>query len=444
MAKKNDMFDGKGQRLWKKAKTLIPGGNQLLSKRAEMFLPDLWPAYYSKAKGAYVWDLDGRKYLDMSLMGVGACVLGYADRDVNAAVIDAVKRSAMNTLNAPEEVELAELLIKIHPWAHMVRYVRTGGESMAVAARIARAYTGKDIIAFCGYHGWADWYLATNLTDKNGLNDHLLEGLEPKGVPHGLSGTILPFHYNRLEELESIVRENKGKIAAIIMEPVHGIEPKDNFLAKVRAIADRIDAVLIFDEITIGWKMCFGGAHLHYGVNPDMAVFAKAMSNGHPMAAIIGKHDVMQAAQTSFISSTYWTDRIGPVAALATLKKMRRVNLSKRLLAVSKKVRKIWHDAATAHGLAIKTPEVPVILTFTLMGSDAQEAKTLFVQEMLRRRILASTTFYASYAHTDAHLARYKKAVHEVFGIIAKARKEGGVKKLLKGPVAHTHFQRLN
>ena len=444
MARKDDVFAGKGQRLWKKAKTLIPGGNQLLSKRAEMFLPDLWPAYYAKAKGAYIWDLDGRKYLDMCLMGVGSNVLGYGDNDVNAAAIDAIQRSAMATLNPPEEVELAELLCKIHPWAHMARFVRSGGESMAVAARIARAYTGRETIAFCGYHGWADWYLATNLKDPNGLNDHLLAGLEPKGVPQALRGTILPFHYNRIEELEKIMREHKGKVAAIIMEPVHSDEPKDGFLKKVRAIANKNGAVLVFDEITIGWKLCYGGAHMKYGVMPDMAIFAKALANGHPMAAIIGRREVMQAAQETFISSTFWTDRVGPSAALATLKKMKRVNLPKHLLAISLKVRKIWHDAAKKNGLAIQTSEVPVILTFTLTGADSQEAKTLFVQEMLRRGILASTVFYASYAHTDAHLKQYQKAVDEVFGIIAKARKEGGIKRLLKGPVAHSGFQRLN
>ena len=442
--KQLDVFEGKGQRLWKKAKTLIPGGNQLLSKRAERFLPDLWPAYYSKAKGAYIWDLDGRKYLDFSIMAVGACALGYADPDVNRAVKEAVDRGNNTTLNVPEEVELAELLIKIHPWAEMVRYARTGGESMAIAARIARAYTGRDIIAFCGYHGWADWYLAANLKDKNKLNDHLLHGLEPKGVPQSLYGTILPFHYNKIEELEKIVKENVGKIAAIIMEPVHGIEPRDNFLQKVRAIADKAGTVLVFDEITVGWKLTLGGAHLLYGVNPDMAIFGKSLSNGYPMGAIIGKRDVMQATQDTFISSSYWTEAIGPVAALATIRKMQRVNLPRHFVRIAKKVRAIWSGAAKKHGLFISMSEVLAILTFSLPGADVAEAKTLFVQEMLRRGFLASDIFYASLAHTDAHIAKYEQAVYEVFGIIAQARKAGGVKRLLKGSVASPNFQRLN
>lgn len=443
-ARAKSLLEGTGQELWKKAKSLIPGGNQLLSKRAELFLPEKWPAYYSKAKGAYIWDLDGRKLLDMSIMGVGSCALGYSDPDVNRAVIDAVKKSAMSTLNPPEEVELAKVLCDLHPWAHMARFVRSGGESMAVAARIARAHTGKDIIAFCGYHGWADWYLATNLKDPNGLNDHLLKGLEPKGVPQGLRGTILPFHYNSLDELEKIMSENEGKVAAIIMEPIHSDEPKDDFLKKVRAIADRSGAVLVFDEITIGWKMALGGAHLKYGVEPDMAIFAKAMGNGHPIAAIIGKRDVMQAAQESFISSTFWTDRVGPAAALATIKKMKAKKLSQHLMRVSIKVRAIWNDAAKKHGVAITTPEVPVILTLSFEGKDSLEARTYFVQEMLRRGILASSTFYASLAHGDKELKQYKKAVDEVFLLIKKARAGRGIAALLEGPVAHTGFQRLN
>src|SRR3989344_9333063 len=208
----------KGIALWNKAKKIIPGGNQLLSKRSEMFLPDGWPSYFKKAKGAEVWDLDGNKFIDMSIMGIGSCVLGYADPDVNKAVEKAVREGSMNTLNSPEEVELAELLLKIHPWAGMVRYARGGGEAASIAIRIARAYTGKDKIAFCGYHGWHDWYLSSNLAGDKNLDGHLLPGLKPKGVPRGLQGTALPFHYNNIEELESIMAKNSD-IGCIVMEP---------------------------------------------------------------------------------------------------------------------------------------------------------------------------------------------------------------------------------
>ena len=442
-SRNKDPFSGSGQRLWKKAKTLIPGGNQLLSKRAEMFLPNLWPAYYSKAKGAYLWDLDGHKYLDMTSMGVGSCILGYADPDVDRAVIHRIRRGSMATLNAPEEVELAELLCEIHPWAHMVRYARTGGESMAIAARIARAYTGKDVIAFCGYHGWADWYLAANLENKVGLDEHLLKGLEPKGVPKALKGSIVPFRYNHIEELEEIIQNNPS-LAAVIMEPFHGEWPKDNFLQKVRELAKKAGAVLVFDEITVGWRMTLGGAHLSLGVNPDMAIFAKSMSNGYPMAAIIGTRKVMQAAQDTFISSTYWTEGIGPTATLASIKKMKRVKLAKYLEQIGKKMKNGWERAAKTHGINVRFGGIPALQFYTFLGHDSQIVKTLFVQEMLRRGILATNAYYPSYVHSMAHVKRYIQAMDEVFAIIAKGIRGNTLQGLLKGPVAHSGFERLN
>ena len=222
--------DGTGQKLYKKAKKIIPGGTQLLSKRPEMFLPDFWPAYYSKAKGASVWDIDNNQLLDMSYCGIGSTVLGYSDPDVDSAVIEAIHNSSMCTLNSYEEVELAEEFLELHPWAKMVRFGRCGGESMAMAIRIARAFTGKDKVVFCGYHGWHDWYLAANLQQEGALNDQLLEGLDPKGVPSGLLGTAIPFHYNNINEFQKVISENKNQIAAVVMEPVRGNQPEEGFL----------------------------------------------------------------------------------------------------------------------------------------------------------------------------------------------------------------------
>ena len=212
-----------------KAKKIIPGLSQLLSKRPDQFAPDVWPGYFSKASGVEVWDLDGNRYIDMSIGGIGANVLGYADPDVDAAVHKAIDAGTSCSLNCPEDVELAELLCSIHPWAQMVRFARTGGEAMAVAVRLARAYTGRDKIAFCGYHGWHDWYLAANLGTENALGEHLLSGLDPTGVPRGLKGTSLPFRYNHLEELEAIISEHGDDLAAIVMEPIRSAWPKDGF-----------------------------------------------------------------------------------------------------------------------------------------------------------------------------------------------------------------------
>ena len=344
---------GKGQDLYKKAKKFIPGGTQLLSKRPEMFLPDLWPAYYKKAKGCEVWDLDDNKYVDMSYMGIGACILGYADEDVNKAVIEAINNGSMNTLNCPEEIELAELLCKIHPWADMVRYSRTGGEAMAIAVRTARAKTDKDLILFCGYHGWHDWYLSANLADDKSLDGHLLPGLEPKGVPRSLKGTAVPFNYNDTEKFLDLIKKHGDNAAAVVMEPIRNHYPKKGFLETIREITDKMDIILIFDEVTSGWRLNIGGTHLNFKVNPDIAVFGKGMSNGYPMSAIIGKSSVMDIMQDSFISSTYWSEKIGPIAALATLEKLKKKNVPRYLIKIGKNVQEGWKKLVEKHNLNV-------------------------------------------------------------------------------------------
>lgn len=432
-----------GQELYRKARLRIPGGTQLLSKRPEMLLPDQWPSYYSRASGSRIWDLDGNCFIDMSYSGIGSCVLGYADPDVDAAVKEAIGAGTMSTLNCPEEVELADLLCEIHPWADMVRYTRSGGEAMAVAERIARAYTGRDKIAFCGYHGWHDWYLAANLGSRNALEGHLLPGLSPAGVPRALAGTALPFHYNRIDELEQIAAQHGDELAAVVMEPVRNVSPENDFLEKVRAVANRCGAVLIFDEITAGWRLNSGGAHLLYGVSSDIAVFAKAISNGYPMAAVIGRNDVMQAAQDSFISSTYWTERIGPVAALATIRKHRALDVPARLIQAGAKVQEIWRDASERAGLAVTVSGFPPLAHFHIETPDPQAARTLFTQLMLERGFLATNAFYANYAHSDADIQSYGEAVNASFLELAQAIAAGTVPQALKGPVAHTGFYRL-
>lgn len=426
---------------WKKAKKLIPGGSQLLSKRAELFLPEQWPAYYKKAKGVEIWDLDDNKYTDMSEMGIGSCILGYSDDEVNSAVITAIDAGSMATLNCPEEVELAELLVKLNPWAGMVRYARTGGEAAAVAVRIARAHSRKDKIAFCGYHGWHDWYLSANLADKENLDGHLLPGLEPVGVPRFLKGSALPFNYNKIGELENIIENND--IGVIVMEPLRNHEPEDGFLEKVRKIADESGAVLIFDEITSGWRLNVGGAHEKYNVFPDIAVYGKAMSNGFPMAAVVGKAEVMDAAQKSFISSTYWTERIGPVAAIATINKMLRENVPAHLSEIGTAVGDGWEKLAKENGVEIEVEGIPPLKTFSFKHEDKQALKTLFTQEMLERGFLASTGLYASFSHEKRHVDAYLENVNEVFGVISESIEKDNIRDLLKGPVAHTGFKRL-
>jgi glutamate-1-semialdehyde aminotransferase len=436
------MITQQGTKLWEKAKKIIPGGTQLLSKRPDQFLPDQWPSYYRKAKGIEVWDLEGNKFVDMSLMGIGACVLGYADDDVNEAVKKVTDLGTMSTLNCAEEVELAELLLELHPWADMIRYARTGGEAMAVAVRIARAFSGKEKVAFCGYHGWHDWYLAANLADDSNLDGHLLPGLKPSGVPRGLKGTAYPFNYNHINELEEIVEKND--IGVIVMEPIRNHEPKDDFLGRVRKLADEISAVLIFDEITSGWRLNVGGVHSIYKVQPDIAVYGKAMSNGFPMAAIVGEYEVMSAAQNTFISSTYWTDRIGPTASLATIHKMQDNDVPAHLSKIGNLINKGWDKLAKDHNLKINIEGILPITHFSFDYEYWLVLQTLFTQEMLKRGYLASKVVYVSYCHSEESVMRYMENVSDVFGILSKAVDQNNAHDLLQGPTASVGFKRLN
>jgi len=432
----------KGLSLYKKAKEIIPGGTQLYSKRPELYVPASWPTYYSSAKGVEIVDLDGKRYIDMSIFAVGACILGYADKDVDEAVMKAIIKGSTSTLNCPEEVELAELLCKLHPWAGMVRFSRSGGEAASIAIRIARAYTGKDKIAFCGYHGWCDWYLAANLGNKSALDGQLMPGLPPKGVPRGLKNTAFPFSYGNIEELERIVKEHPNQLAAIIMEPARDI-PDPSFLKKVRRIARSAKAVLIFDEITSGFRVNAGGIHLTLDVNPDMAIFAKSMANGYPIGAVIGERKVMQAAQSTFISSTNWSERVGFTAAIVTIKKFKQKNVAKHLMKTGKAIQRIWKKASGESGVKIRISGIPPLSHFSFDHEDSLAISTLFTQEMLKKGFLAWNQFKASYAHDQKHIERYEKAIRQVFSKINKAIEEKKIKKLLKGPVAKKSFYRL-
>ena len=433
-----------GAELYRKARKRIPGGTQLLSKRPEMFLPEQWPAYFSEARGAEVWDLDGRRYVDMSIGGIGACVLGYADPDVDEAVKHAIGKGVACTLNCPEEAALAELLCELHPWADMVRYLRCGGEAMTAAVRIARAKTKKDKIVFCGYHGWHDWYLAANLAHGENLSGHLLPGLEPAGVPRALAGTAIPFQYNDVSGLERAVAAAGDDLAAIVMEPIRSTEPMPGFLERVRDEAHRHQALLVFDEVSSGFRLNTGGAHLMLGVRPDIAVLAKAIGNGYPMAAIIGTGEAMQAAQETFISSTHWTERTGPAAALATLAKHQRLNVGPELVKTGLSVRAVWRRAAAAAGLAITVAGgLAPLSRFAFELPEPAPVRTLLTQLMLDRGFLAGTSFYSMYAHRSEQVEQYGAAVTEAFHELRTAIDSGTVSERLRGPVAHSGFHRL-
>lgn len=434
---------GKGQDLYKKAKQIIPGGTMLLSKRPEMFLPENWPSYFSKAKGCKVWDLDGKMYTDMSIMGIGTNTLGYGHQEVDTAVMDVIKLGNMSTFNCPEEVYLAEKLIELNPWAGMVRFARSGGEANAIAIRIARAATGKDKVAICGYHGWHDWYLSTNLKTEDALAGHLLPGLDPAGVPQKLAGTVIPFRYNNFAELEMIVSDND--IGAIKMEVVRNFGPEQDYLQKVRDLATKNNIVLIFDECTSGFRETFGGIFNKYNIEPDMAMFGKTIGNGYALTAVVGKKAVMESAQKSFISSTFWTERIGPTAALKTLQVMQKVSSWEIITDIGRRIQKGWQQLADTHKVKIEITGIPALSTYSFSGNSSLAYKTLVTQEMLKKGFLASTHFYSCIAHDDADIENYLDALNDVFNTIGKC--ENGnydIYSLLEGPVCHGSFKRLN
>ncbi len=430
----------KSKSLWRKARRVVHGGVPLLSKKPERFLRGEWPMYFRSAKGIEIIDYDGNRWLDFSHMGVGPNLLGYNDSDVNRAVERVIREGNQSTLNNPEEVELAEVLLKLHPWADQVRYARTGGEIAAMAIRIARAH-GSDTVAFCGYHGWHDWYLSSNLAADKNLDGHLLPGLQPRGVPRALKGTAYPFTFNRPKELEALVK--KHKIGVIAMEPMRHQEPEEGFLEAVKGIAKRIGAVLIFDEISSGFRLGFPGAHTRFGVEPDIAIYAKAISNGYPMAALVGRRDVMKEADASFISSTYHSERIGPAAALATIRKLKKKGVQTHVDRVGLMIGRIWAKAAEKHKLAINVQGPGAFINFRFEHKDTEFLKALFTQEMLERGILATTTIYVSYAHNVRNLGVYARAVDAVFKKIAQSIATGTTRKRLRAALPETGFKRL-
>ncbi|MDA8533309.1 aminotransferase class III-fold pyridoxal phosphate-dependent enzyme [Candidatus Pelagibacter bacterium] len=431
-----------GQKLWNFAKKIIPSGNMLLSKNPDRFLPNKWPTYYKNAKGCTIWDLDNKKYTDFSVMGVGTNILGYANSKVDRKVIASIKKANMTTFNCPEEIYLAERLIELHPWFQMVRFARTGGEANSIAIRIGRASSGRDGVAVCGYHGWHDWYLSSNLQDKKNLDTHLIKSLQTDGVPKALKNTVFPFEYNDLEALKKIIKTQK--IGVIKMEVYRNVEPKNNFLKEVRNLASKNNIVLIFDECTSGFRKTFGGLHKFYNVMPDMAIFGKALGNGYAITAILGKEEIMRSAQNTFISSTFWTEKIGSVAGLSTLKTMNELKSWKVIDTIGSKIKKTWLEISKLTGVPIKISGLNALAQFEIVLKKSNAYRTLITQEMLKKNILATDTIYVCIDHKGNLLQKYYDNLEKIFRLINKCEEEGNIKDYLKNPEVIRGLPRLN
>jgi glutamate-1-semialdehyde aminotransferase len=423
-----------GQKYWKKAQKLIPGGTMLFSKNPDLFLPKKWPAYFSKAKGCALWDLENKKYSDLCLMGVGTNTLGYANNEIDNEVIKKIRQSNMSSLNNIEEIMLAEKLIELHPWSEMVRFARSGGEANSIAIRIARAATNKKKIALCGYHGWHDWYLSGNLTNPDNLKNFLFSDVPIKGVPKDLKNTVYPFEYNNFEQLESIV--SKNDIGIVKMEVSRNYLPKNDFLEKIRRLCNKKKIILIFDECTSGFRKTFGGLHKLFNVNPDMAIFGKALGNGYAINAIIGKRSVMESAKSSFISSTFWTERIGSVAGLKTLEVMNKYKSWEIISKTGDSIKNNWLKLSNAHNIKINIMGVSSLPNFNFAYEDNLFFKTYISQEMLKYKILAGNSIYVCIDHNKNILEKYYSILDLIFKKIKDCINEReNIRSLLKGPV---------
>ena len=428
----------KGLRLWRSAKKVIPGGNGLLSKRPDRYLPGLWPTYYSRSKNINVWDLENNKYLDMAQMGMGASILGYAHPYVDKKVKKAIDNGINSTLNCREEYDLAKKILKFDKFADQVKFAKGGGEAMSLAVRIARATTGKDNIAFSGYHGWHDWYLAANLKNKNSLKDHLLPGLEPLGVPKLLKGTTIGFEYNNLEQLKKI---NKKNLAAIVIEGCRYYYPTKEFIKQIQKICKKYKICLIVDEITSGWRSSRGGVYKKLNIKPDLVVYGKGLGNGYPISCIVGKKKYMQVINKSFVSSTAWTERTGFVAANATIDYFVKKNVNQHINKIGLLIKNNWLKLAKKHKLNLRVSEVTPLCTFFLDYKNSDELYTLFTKEMLKKKIIASNSIYISYSHKKKDVIKYLKYCDEIFFKITDFIKKK--KKLKKSEIKFSGFTRL-
>jgi glutamate-1-semialdehyde aminotransferase/spore coat polysaccharide biosynthesis protein SpsF (cytidylyltransferase family) len=423
-----------GQKMWIRAKNVIPGGTMLFSKNPDLFLPKFWPAYFEKTKGCNVWDLEGRKYFDFSMMGVGTNILGYSRKEVDDAVRKVIDKGNMSTLNSKEEILLAEKLIELHPWAGKARFARTGGEAAAIAVRIARAATGKDQVAICGYHGWHDWYLSANLSDSQNLNSHLMRNLPIQGVQKNLKNSVFVFEYNNFEQLKKIVSQNN--IGTVIMEVSRNEPPKKNFLENVRKLTKNKNIVLIFDECTSGFRETFGGLHLKYKINPDIATFGKALGNGYAVNAVIGTDSIMNYANSTFISSTFWTERIGSVAGLKTLEIMEKIKSWDIISSLGKKIKANWTLLAKKNNIKLKIQGLSALPRFDFENKNNLYFKTFISQEFLKKNILASNAIYLCTEHNMKIFNNYFDILDSIFFKINRSIKDNiDPQKLLSGPV---------
>lgn len=423
----------KSQEYLRRAEELIPAQTQTLSKGPTQFVQGVAPVFLQRGKGSHVWDVDGNEYIDL-VGGLGPVILGYAYPHVDEAIKKQLKDGISFSLPHPLEVELAELLTKIIPCAEMVRYGKNGSDATAAAVRIARAYTGREKLAQCGYHGWQDWHIASSDRDL--------------GVPKRLKELILKFTYNDIESLEKIFREHPGEIAAVIMEPVTAEVPKDNFLEKVRDIAHTHGALLIFDEVVTGFRLAMGGAQEYFKVTPDLAAFGKAMANGMPIAAVVGKGKIMKKAEDTFFSMTFGGETLSLAAAIATINEMIEKNVIARLWKQGRKLQVGANSEAKRLGIShsVECRGLPPKSFFVFKDESGKESlimKSIFQQEVMKRGVLFNGNHALSYSLSDDDVAQVLEAYRAALALVKEASESGNPESYLEGRPVQPVFRQV-
>lgn len=435
----------KSIKLYERAGELIAGKTHLYGRRAEFQAYGISPVYSDRQKDGHFWDVDGNEYIDFN-MGAGAVLLGHAYPSVVRAVQEQAARGTGLSINHPLEIETAELLAEIVPCAEMVRFCKGGGEANAVAIRIARAYTGRDKVAFCGYHGWHDWYIAANLSSPATLESYLLPGITANGVPKALQGTTLAFEYNNLDSLKKVLETHRGEVACVIMEAARTFTPEAGFLEGVRKLTRQHESVLIFDEVVTGFRLARGGAQQYFGVTPDLATFAKCISNGFALGAVVGKREVMQAALDSFISSVYWAEATGLAAGKATLKEYLSQDVCGAVWQFGEAFMRGNKKLIEQCGVPMKVTGLPPFVSLDFEGVDSAQQDlltTLYMQETAKRGLFGGPGHFFCLRHTEDDLRRGLEKIGEALSIIRRALDDGDVVQFLECPVRQSSFRRL-
>ena len=426
----NDRYRN-SRELLARAEKVIPVASQTFSKSRVQFPEGHAPLFLTHGEGGRVWDVDGNSYVDL-ICGLLPVVLGYRDPDVDGAVRAQLEKGITFSLPSPLETELAERLVEVIPCAEMVRFGKNGTDATSAAIRLARAFTGRDRVVALGYHGWQDWYIGA--TTRN------------KGVPGRVSALTHKLPFNDLEAVKEVLETHSDEVAAVILEPVGAQEPAPGYLEALRELTRDNGTLLVFDEIITGFRVALGGAQAHYGVTPDLAAFGKAMGNGMPISAVVGRSDIMLEMEEVFFSGTFGGETLSIAAAIAVIDKMRREPVIETLWDSGQKLGKLLQEAAQRHGLedvfqpAGLPPWQPIAISAHEQGS-VPAVKTLFLKEMLARGVLVGGSLNVCWAHGDTDLEEVGSALNQTFARLAEELERGALDDRLDIPVVQPVFQ---